>query len=261
MTKRSGSFRLIEAPKPRLKQVQRSRARLRSWPTFHRTTRRTASSRAALLRTSPRLMWAGLFVLKMDLRDFFVTITAPGCGHLPHRRIPRARRPAAGRPVHQHCPARVLERRPRRADPEPLRLTMPLARPAALRAAALAAGCTDFARSGQPRGLSVRCPAGRPCSAAAGAVYTRYADDLVFSGGDDFARSVHRFKTHVAAIAIEEGFAVQHRKTRVMRRGVRQRAAGSRDQSIRSTCRETIMIGSRRSCATVSATDRRSRTA
>ena len=60
----------------------------------------------------------------------------------------------------------------------------------------------------------------------AGASYTRYADDLVFSGGETFARSIARFPTHVAAIALEEGFAVQHRKTRVMRQGVRQRAGG-----------------------------------
>ncbi len=61
---------------------------------------------------------------------------------------------------------------------------------------------------------------------AAQASYTRYADDLVFSGGESFARSIGRFPIHVAAIALEEGFAVQHRKTRVMRQGVRQRAAG-----------------------------------
>ena len=61
---------------------------------------------------------------------------------------------------------------------------------------------------------------------AAEANYTRYADDLVFSGGEAFARSIARFPTHVAAIALEEGFAVQHRKTRVMRQGVSQRAAG-----------------------------------
>jgi hypothetical protein len=37
---------------------------------------------------------------------------------------------------------------------------------------------------------------------------------------------VNRFQLHVAAIALEEGFVVQHRKTRVMRQGVRQQAAG-----------------------------------
>jgi hypothetical protein len=63
-------------------------------------------------------------------------------------------------------------------------------------------------------------------SAAAGAVYSRYADDLLFSGDDSLAHSAHRFMTRVAAIAIEEGLAIQHRKSRIMRRGVRQSAAG-----------------------------------
>lgn len=61
---------------------------------------------------------------------------------------------------------------------------------------------------------------------AAGATYTRYADDLAFSGGEQFEKSADRFAAHVAAILHEEGFAVHHRKTRVMRRGVRQYLAG-----------------------------------
>jgi RNA-directed DNA polymerase len=59
-----------------------------------------------------------------------------------------------------------------------------------------------------------------------GATYTRYADDLAFSGGDDLARMAGRLEIRVAAIAIEEGFAVNLRKTRVMRRGARQHLAG-----------------------------------
>ncbi|WP_328805981.1 reverse transcriptase family protein [Paraburkholderia solitsugae] len=59
-----------------------------------------------------------------------------------------------------------------------------------------------------------------------GATYTRYADDLAFSGGDDLARMAERLELRVAAIAIEEGFAVNLRKTRVMRRGARQHLAG-----------------------------------
>ncbi|KFG97785.1 reverse transcriptase [Burkholderia paludis] len=58
------------------------------------------------------------------------------------------------------------------------------------------------------------------------ATYTRYADDLAFSGGGALAREVERLQVRVAAIALEEGFALQLRKTRVMRRGVRQQLAG-----------------------------------
>ena len=61
---------------------------------------------------------------------------------------------------------------------------------------------------------------------AAGADYTRYADDLLFSGGAEFARQALRFKTKVGAIILEEGLHPNHRKTRVQRRGQRQVAAG-----------------------------------
>src|ERR1700749_2767974 len=58
------------------------------------------------------------------------------------------------------------------------------------------------------------------------AIYTRYADDLAFSGNAEFEKGVERFSAHVAAIALEEGFQVHHRKTRIMPQGVRQRLAG-----------------------------------
>ena len=61
---------------------------------------------------------------------------------------------------------------------------------------------------------------------SAGAEYTRYADDLAFSGDDEFERIAERFSTHVAGILREEGYKVNHRKTRLMRQGVRQHLAG-----------------------------------
>jgi hypothetical protein len=58
------------------------------------------------------------------------------------------------------------------------------------------------------------------------AQYTRYADDLAFSGGQEFARIVRRFYGHVCCIAMEEGFRVHFHKTRMMTRGGCQRLAG-----------------------------------
>jgi len=58
-----------------------------------------------------------------------------------------------------------------------------------------------------------------------GATYTRYADDLAFSGGE-LHRNAERFSIHVAAILLEERFSANHRKMRMMRQGARQRLAG-----------------------------------
>jgi RNA-directed DNA polymerase len=61
---------------------------------------------------------------------------------------------------------------------------------------------------------------------AAGGVYTRYADDLAFSGAEQLERSARRFQVNVARIALEEGFEVHTRKSRFMRQGVCQQLVG-----------------------------------
>jgi RNA-directed DNA polymerase len=63
-------------------------------------------------------------------------------------------------------------------------------------------------------------------AAELGAAYTRYADDLTFSGGEDFERSVRRLNVLVCRVGLEEGFEVNLRKTRVMRRSTRQIVLG-----------------------------------
>ena len=56
--------------------------------------------------------------------------------------------------------------------------------------------------------------------------YTRYADDLVFSGGESFRRNAARCEVLVGAILLEEGLTAAHRKTKIMPSSVSQRAAG-----------------------------------
>ncbi len=224
VTKRYGSFRLIEAPKPRLKSFQRAvlDAILAHIPP-HESAHGFLPGRSISTFVAPHV--AQPIVLKMDLRDFFVSIT-------------RARVTAifltAGYPepvarllaglCTNTVPAEVLNR-VGRAAPESLQPTMPWQdqRPY----------CAPHLPQGSPTSpalanvaayrFDVRLAA---LAAAAAAQYTRYADDLLFSGDLTFARSVRRFTVQVAAIAIEEGFAIAHRKTRVMRQGVSQRAAG-----------------------------------
>jgi retron-type reverse transcriptase len=55
-----------------------------------------------------------------------------------------------------------------------------------------------------------------------GARYTRYADDLVFSGPRRLADAHQRIEAWVARAAREEGFALNHRKTRCELNGQRQ---------------------------------------
>ena len=63
-------------------------------------------------------------------------------------------------------------------------------------------------------------------AASMDADYTRYADDLTFSGGDELARGVMRLVALVAVIVQEEEFKLNARKTRVMPRSIRQRVTG-----------------------------------
>jgi|KBSSwiStaDraftv2_1062776.scaffolds.fasta_scaffold31387_2 hypothetical protein len=59
-----------------------------------------------------------------------------------------------------------------------------------------------------------------------GANYTRYADDLAFSGDRAFAAGIKPFLAGIEEIARSEGFVLNNRKTRIMRRGGCQRVTG-----------------------------------
>ena len=56
--------------------------------------------------------------------------------------------------------------------------------------------------------------------------YTRYADDLALSGDRGLARGFDRLHALVGAICLEEGFALNTRKTRLTGRGARQVLCG-----------------------------------
>src|SRR5262249_37441028 len=63
-------------------------------------------------------------------------------------------------------------------------------------------------------------------AAKMGLTYTRYADDLTFSGGEEAAGRVGYLMARVRHIAGEEGFAVNEKKSRVLRRNAAQVVTG-----------------------------------
>ena len=203
LAKGSGAIRIIEAPKPTLKELQRKILteilnKIPAHPAVHGFRR----GRSIQTFVSPHV--GKRLVLKMDLQHFFPTITGA--------RIQTVFR-TMGYPesvadlLGGICTNAVPGHGDLYARPH-----LPQGAPTSPALANICAYRVDCRLSGLAQ--------------SSGAEYTRYADDLAFSGGEDFEGREGRFSTHVAAIVLEQGFSVNHRKTRIMRQGVRQRLAG-----------------------------------
>jgi retron-type reverse transcriptase len=84
--------------------------------------------------------------------------------------------------------------------------------------------CTSPALSNQvARRLDRRL---RGLAVKLGLTYTRYADDLTFSGGEELSGRVGYLMARVRHIAADEGFTVNEKKSRVLRRHAAQRVTG-----------------------------------
>ena len=209
LAKDSGSTRLIEAPKPRLKELQRRILaeildKIPPHPAVHGFVKGRSIRTFAATHTGRRV------VLRMDLLDFFPSIGAARIKTL-------FRTMGYGEGVASLLGGVCTNAVPRRIVPAEVRSLyarphLPQGAPTSPALANICLYRADCRLTGLAR--------------SAGATYTRYADDLAFSGDADFERRVSRFATHAAAILHEEGFAVHHRKTRIMRQGVRQYLAG-----------------------------------
>lgn len=220
LTKKSGAVRIIEAPKSKLKQLQRQvLAQILDRIPAHPCANGFVRSRSVRTFVQPHV--ARHVVLKLDLRDFFPSISrarvqtifrmmgypepvADLLGGLCTNAVPRCVWSAA---TPDAAPSALDEARWIHT-----RAHLPQGAPTSPALANICAYRADCRLHG--------------LAGSAGAEYTRYADDLAFSGAEEFERGVERFSSQVAAILLEEGFTVNHRKTRIMRRGVRQRLAG-----------------------------------
>ncbi|MBC7686442.1 MAG: RNA-directed DNA polymerase [Bdellovibrionales bacterium] len=218
VAKRSGGWRLIEIPKQRLRRMQQTILRkiLEDVPVHgaaHGFRRGHSCVTHAALHAGQRV------VIRMDLKDFFPSIQASRI-HALFSKLGYSDSVAGtlARLCTSRAPASAF------ADPH-TGGSLPWAARRALRSPHLPQGspCSPALANLCAWRLDLRLDA---LCGSIGATYSRYADDLVFSGGREFERSVERFHVQVAAIAIEEAFGVNTRKTRVMRAGVRQQVTG-----------------------------------
>lgn len=208
--KRDGSSRLISAPKPELKAVQR-------WITREVTEHLPVHGAAHGFLTGRSIVsnaevHAGARVIvKLDIRGFYPTVTM--------RRVKGLlRRAGLG---------------------EQVATVMALLATESPREAVTTHGRTHYVALG-PRSL----PQGAPTSPSItnalclrldcrlsglarmlGCRYTRYADDLTFSWHDTGSQ-VGRLLRGASAIVKSEGFEIHAKKTRVMRAGARQKVTG-----------------------------------
>jgi RNA-directed DNA polymerase len=207
LTKQSGTTRLIEAPKPRLKELQRKilaeiLEKVPPHPAVHGFLKGHSIKTFVTPHTGQRV------VLKMDLEDFFPSISGARVQTL-FRTLgyPEPVADRLGGICTTVAPRDIWKPRDHYTQSH-----LPQGAPTSPALANLCAWRVDSRLSGLAK--------------SAGAIYTRYADDLTFSGDESFERSVDRFSTHAAAILYEHGFSVHHRKTRIMRQSVRQHLAG-----------------------------------
>lgn len=217
--KRSGGWRLLEAPLARLKALQRRVLHeiLDQVPP-HAAATGFVKGGSALAHA--RCHAGAPLVLRMDLEDFFPSTRASRVfGVFTGVGYPRAvARVLAG--LATHVVPDSLPPPPLRADDRPAYRRQR----ARLRDAHLPQGAPTSPALANLCAwrLDVRLTA---LAESAGLRYTRYADDLAFSGSLD-RRAAGRLAQRVAAVALEEGYAVNHRKTRASTQAQRQVVTG-----------------------------------
>jgi hypothetical protein len=218
-----GSSRLLEAPKKELKDLQRQ--------VLHRILDRIPAHPAAhgfrpgcSVLTGARLHTGRAVVIRFDLESFFASVTAGRvygifraagypepvahaltavCTTVATRDALRAAPPAA-------APYLVDARR---------RLLHHLAEPHLAQGSPTSPALANLSAFGLDRRLA-------GLARQFGATYTRYADDLTFSGERRLARHDARFVDLVRTISADEGFRLHEGKTRLQAASQRQTVTG-----------------------------------
>jgi RNA-directed DNA polymerase len=219
LARRNAPPRLIEAPKHRLKTIQRRILHeLLDHVPAHDAAHGFVRGRSA--RTHAALHTGRAVVVRLDLEDFFACVGASRVyGIFRTAGYPEAVAHLLTALCINVVPLAEWDALPRPAvhDPRHHRLGRRLATPHLPQGAPTSPALASLAAFGLDRRLS-------GLARTLGLTYSRYADDLTFSGERVPTALLQRA---VAQIAREEGFRVGHDKTRVRTRAARQLVCGS----------------------------------
>jgi len=208
--KRSGGKRLIMAPKRRLKAIQRKLLELLVGK-LPLSENAHAFRRGRSIRTGAEPHVGKRFVLKLDLKDFFPSVT--------FARV-RGLLIAYG---YSYPVATTLAVVMTEAERQPVEVDgtvfhVPVGQRHCVQGAPTSPGICNALLLRLDRRLA-------GLASKRGLVYTRYADDLTFSGDVDRS-TLHTFRPVVNRIVSEEGFVINPDKTRLMGQGNRQTVTG-----------------------------------
>jgi retron-type reverse transcriptase len=214
LPKRSGGERLIESPKPKLKAVQEQiLRRILDHVAPHSAAHGFVIGRSILTNARPHL--GRQVVVRLDLRNFYPSVgfnrvvaifralgfareTAIWLGRLTTAQVEPRQAALAGRSAVDLAPY--------------VRRHLPQGAPTSPALANLSAYVLDLRLAGLARSF--------------GASYSRYADDLTFSGDQRFVRSLALFLPLVRQILHAERFQSNAAKRTIVRANQRQRVTG-----------------------------------
>jgi RNA-directed DNA polymerase len=207
--KASGGVRLIMAPKKRLKSVQRRLLQLLLSKLPH-SDHAHGFLLCRSVRTGAEPHVGRKVLLQMDVEDFFPTISY---GRVRGLMIALG----YGYPVASALAALMTEAERQPVEIDGVVYHVPVGRRHAVQGAPTSPGLSNCIVLRLDRRLA-------GLARAFGFRYTRYADDLTFSGDDD--TRLFGLRRCAEQIITEEGFRVNVRKTHVSRSGQRQRVTG-----------------------------------
>ena len=223
LARRAGPPRVIEAPKSRLKAIQRRVAHeILDWIPAHDAAHGFTRGRSVLSHAAEHT--GRRVVMGLDLQNFFASIPArrvfgifrtAGYPESVAHALTALTTNVVSLPAWQDIP-RPTEAHQVDSHHQLGRLLatphLPQGAPTSPSLANLAAFRLDRRLSGLAASLML--------------TYTRYADDLTFSGPERLLRISGDLRRTIAAIAREEGFAINHRKSTLATRAGRQQVCG-----------------------------------